>query len=54
LAALIEQGYLNRDALSLAARRTAEQYSIKAHAEKVCHLMGLTPMPQPIAQELVC
>jgi glycosyltransferase involved in cell wall biosynthesis len=54
LAALIERCYLNRDALSPAARRTAEQYSIKAHAEKVCHLMGLTPMPQPIAQELVC
>ena len=54
LAALIEQGYLNRDALSLAARQTAEKYSIKAHAERVCRLMGLTPTPQPIAQELVC
>jgi glycosyltransferase involved in cell wall biosynthesis len=54
LAVLIEQCYLNRDALSLAARQTAEQYSIKAHAEKVCHRMGLTLLPPPIAQELVC
>jgi glycosyltransferase involved in cell wall biosynthesis len=54
LAVLMERCYLNRDALSLAARQTAEQYSIKAHTEKVCQLMGLTRMPPPIAQELVC
>ncbi|BCW94978.1 MAG: glycosyltransferase family 4 protein [Fimbriimonadales bacterium] len=54
LAALIERAYLNRETLRHAARRTAEQYSIKAHAEKVCELMGLTLFPQPIAQELVC
>jgi glycosyltransferase involved in cell wall biosynthesis len=54
LAALIERCYLNRDTLSRAARQTAEQYSIRAHAAKVCHLMGLSPMSHPIAQELVC
>ncbi|MFN3690697.1 MAG: glycosyltransferase family 4 protein, partial [Fimbriimonadales bacterium] len=54
LAELIERAYLNRERLSAAARRTAERYSIRAHAEQVCQLMGLTPMPQPIAQELVC
>lgn len=54
LAALIERAYQHRTRLSREARRTAERYSIRAHAEQVCHLMGLTPMPTPIAQELVC
>lgn len=54
LADLLARCYQNRDRLSPAARHTAERYSIKAHAEKVCQLMGLTLMPQPIAQELVC
>ncbi|MCS7209739.1 MAG: glycosyltransferase [Fimbriimonadales bacterium] len=54
LADLIERALHHRERLSQHARRTAERYSIRAHAEQVCHLMGLTPMPQPIAQELVC
>lgn len=54
LANLIERAHLNRERLGWEARRTAERYSIKAHAEQVCQLMGLTPLPQPIAQELVC
>ncbi|MDW8107446.1 MAG: glycosyltransferase family 4 protein [Armatimonadota bacterium] len=54
LAILIERAWRNRDRLSPAARRTAENYSIKAHAARVCELMGLTPIPQPVAQELVC
>ncbi|GIV08819.1 MAG: hypothetical protein KatS3mg019_0910 [Fimbriimonadales bacterium] len=54
LADLLERALLNRERLSPEARRTAEQYSIKAHVERVCQQMGLTPTPQPIAQELVC
>ncbi|MDW8106785.1 MAG: glycosyltransferase family 4 protein [Armatimonadota bacterium] len=54
LATLIERAWRNRARLSLAARRTAENYSIQAHARRVCELMGLTPIPQPVAQELVC
>ncbi|MCX7993043.1 MAG: glycosyltransferase [Fimbriimonadales bacterium] len=54
LADLMERAYLNRERLSLEARRTAEQYSIRAHAERVSQLMGLTPTPMPVAQELVC
>lgn len=54
LAELIERAYLDRERLGREARRTAEQYSMKAHAEQVCRLMGLTPWSQPIAQELVC
>lgn len=54
LAELLERAYLNRERLSLEARRIAERYSIRAHAEQVCQLMGLTHTPPPIAQELVC
>lgn len=54
LADLMERTYRNRERLSHEARRTAERYSIRAHAERVCQLMGLTPTPQPFAQELVC
>jgi len=54
LASLIERAYLNRERLSPEARRTAENYSIRAHTERVCQLMGLSRMPHPIAQELVC